>query len=135
MLDVLMENTDLMDLLFSFLSTNLPPLDPCYVSYFRKVVVVLIQRKYEPLLLYMQSHPNTVDSLVHHIGLYSVMELLIMIGWDDGMGQQQHAINTNNEDGRGVIEPIEWSHTTTHSHRNEQTDRQRERERERERER
>lgn len=22
-----------------------------------------------------------------HIGLYSVMELLIMIGWDDGLGQ------------------------------------------------
>ncbi len=25
--------------------------------------------------------------MVDHIGLYSVMELLIMIGWDDGLGQ------------------------------------------------
>ena len=25
--------------------------------------------------------------MVNHIGLYSIMELLIMIGWDDGLGQ------------------------------------------------
>jgi hypothetical protein len=28
-----------------------------------------------------------VQKLVEHIGLYSIMELLIMIGWDDGLGQ------------------------------------------------
>ena len=28
-----------------------------------------------------------VEKLVNHIGLYSIMELLIMIGWDDGLGQ------------------------------------------------
>jgi hypothetical protein len=67
----------ILDKLLSFLS--LPaPLDPAHASYFRKVMVVLIQRKYEPLVKYMAQH-NTLDKLLTHIGLYSIMELLIMI--------------------------------------------------------
>ena len=49
-------------------------------------MVVLIQRKYDSLVKYIQSH-GIIDKLVTHIGLYSIMEILIMIGWDDGLGQ------------------------------------------------
>ena len=85
MLDVLFEHQELLDLLFSFLS-HPAPMDPSHASYFRKVMVVLIQRKYEALVRYIQSH-GIIDRLVTHIGLYSIMEILIMIGWDDGLGQ------------------------------------------------
>ena len=85
MLDVLFEQPQLLQLLFSFLD-HAPPMDPSHASYFRKVMVVLIQRKYDALVRYIQSHA-IIDKLVQHIGLYSVMEILIMIGWDDGLGQ------------------------------------------------
>jgi hypothetical protein len=32
---------------------------------------------------YLQGR-HIIDKMVRHIGLYSIMELLIMIGWDDG---------------------------------------------------
>ena len=85
MLDVLFEFPQLLDLLFTFLD-HPTPMDPSHASYFRKVMVVLIQRKYDPLVKYIQSH-HIIDKLVAHIGLYSIMEILIMIGWDDGLGQ------------------------------------------------
>ena len=85
MLDVLFEHPELLDLLFSFLD-HPAPMDPSHASYFRKVMVVLIQRKYDNLVKYIQSH-GIIDKLVTHIGLYSIMEILIMIGWDDGLGQ------------------------------------------------
>jgi hypothetical protein len=77
----------MLDLLFSFLDQE-APIDPAHASYFRKVMVVLIQRKYEPLVKYMATH-GTLDKLLKHIGLYSIMEILIMIGWDDGLGGTQ----------------------------------------------
>ncbi len=61
-------------------------MDPSTCGYFRKVVVVLIQRKHDLLVEFIQGK-GLVDKLVDRIGLYSVMELLIMIGWDDGLGQ------------------------------------------------
>ena len=87
MLDVLFNDISLIDLLFTFLDRP-APIDPSSASYFRKVVVVLIQRKHDELVNYIATH-NIIDKLVCHIGLYSVMELLIMIGWDDGLGQIQ----------------------------------------------
>ena len=85
MLDVLFEHPQLLDLLFTFLD-HPAPMDPSHASYFRKLMVVLIQRKYDALVKYIQSH-HIIDKLVAHIGLYSIMEILIMIGWDDGLGQ------------------------------------------------
>lgn len=67
----------ILDLLLSFLDQP-APIDPAHASYFRKVMVVLIQRKYEPLVKYMSAH-GTLDKLLRHVGLYSMMELLIMI--------------------------------------------------------
>jgi len=35
----------------------------------------------------MKSHAELLDKLLNHIGMYSMMEILIMIGWDDSLGQ------------------------------------------------
>jgi len=78
MLDVLFDDWALLDILFSILDRP-PPLDPSHVGYFRKVVQVLIQRKYQSLIEYCTAK-GIIDKLVKHIGLYSVMELLIMLG-------------------------------------------------------
>lgn len=67
----------ILDLLLSFLDQP-APIDPAHASYFRKVMVVLIQRKYDPLVKYMAAH-GTLDKLLTHIGLYSMMELCIMV--------------------------------------------------------
>jgi len=39
------------------------------------------------LVTWMKTQSGIIDKMVNHIGLYSIMELLIMIGWDDGLGQ------------------------------------------------
>ncbi len=88
MLDVLFDDWSLLDCLFSLLDRP-APLDPAQAGYFRKVVQVLIQRKYQALVEYCAAR-GIITKLVNHIGLYSVMELLIMLGWDDGLGN-----NTN----------------------------------------
>lgn len=86
MLETLFESPELLTLLFSFLDHK-PPLDPSGVGYFRKVVVVLIQKKYDLLVAFLKTQKDVIGKMIHHIGLYSIMELLIMIGWDDGLGQ------------------------------------------------
>jgi hypothetical protein len=48
----------------------------------------LIQRKYDALVRYLSAH-GSLSKFLKHIGLYSIMECLIMIGWDDGLGGQQ----------------------------------------------
>ena len=81
--DVLVEDERLLSLLFSLLQRP-PPLDPSCVSYFRKVLQVLIQRKY-PELVSFCARQNMLDSLLRHLGLYSILELIIMLGWDSGL--------------------------------------------------
>lgn len=83
-LNVFFENPSLLDLLFSFLDQP-PPLEPGNCAYFCKVVVVLLTKKHAQLVSYIQSH-NVLDKTLTHIGVYSIMELLIRIGWDDGSG-------------------------------------------------
>jgi hypothetical protein len=95
MLDVMFEEPSLLDLLFTFLDYP-SPMDPSFASYFRKVLVVLIQRKYDSLVNYIRTH-GIIDKLVNHIGLYSIMEILIMIGWDDG---QSSSLGLSND--------VEW---------------------------
>jgi hypothetical protein len=61
MLEGLFAHPDLLDLLLSFLQHK-PPLNPASAGYFRKVVVVLIQRKHAQvslslLLICMQTIP------------------------------------------------------------------------------
>jgi hypothetical protein len=81
MLDALFENEDLLILLFSFLD-RAPPLDPGCSSYFRKVVRVCINRKFDELKSFMVKH-KIIEKLVNHIGLGSVAELLCCLGWEE----------------------------------------------------
>jgi len=81
--DVLVDDERLLGLLFSLLDRP-PPLDPSQVSYFRKTVQVLIQHRY-PALVSFCARSGVLDSLVRHLGLYSLLELLIMLGWDSGL--------------------------------------------------
>lgn len=84
--DVLVEDERLLTLLFSLLSRP-PPLDPSTVSYFRKVLQVLIQRKYAELVSFCAAR-GVLDALLRHLGLYSVLELIIMLGWDSGLSME-----------------------------------------------
>lgn len=87
MLDALFENTQYLELLFSFLDQP-PGIDPGCCAYFCKVIVVLIGKKHGPLAKFVVE-TKQLEKIVTHIGLYSVMELLIRIGWDDGGGIEE----------------------------------------------
>jgi serine/threonine-protein phosphatase 6 regulatory subunit 3 len=81
-IDILVGDESLLGLLFSLLDRP-APLDPSTVSYFRKVLQVLIQRQYTELVSFC-SRNGILDKLLRHLGLYSILEILIMTGWDSG---------------------------------------------------
>uniref|UniRef100_A0A0E0KVE0 Uncharacterized protein n=1 Tax=Oryza punctata TaxID=4537 RepID=A0A0E0KVE0_ORYPU len=81
----LVEDEDLMDLLFSYLKPDQPH-GTLLAGYFCKVVICLMLRKTLPLVNYVQSHPEIVSQLVDLIGITSIMEVLIrLIGADETM--------------------------------------------------
>lgn len=86
-LNVFFDYPELLVYLFSFLDAP-APLEPGDCAYFCKVVVVLITKKHAQLIEFIQSH-NILDKILTHIGVYSIMELLIRVGWDDGSGMSQ----------------------------------------------
>ncbi|XP_073058501.1 uncharacterized protein [Primulina eburnea] len=82
-LNALVEDEELMDLLFSFLDSRRPH-STLLAGYFSKVVICLLLRKTTPLMNYIQAHHDIVNKLVDHIGITSVMEVLIrLIGADE----------------------------------------------------
>ncbi|KAK9128076.1 hypothetical protein Syun_016873 [Stephania yunnanensis] len=84
-LKTLVEEEELMDLLFSFLEPNHPHC-PLLAGYFSKVVVCLMLRKTVPLMNYVQAHQDVFRQLVDLIGITSIMEVLIrLVGADDHM--------------------------------------------------
>ncbi|XP_062226772.1 uncharacterized protein LOC133925004 isoform X2 [Phragmites australis] len=81
----LVEDEDLMNLLFSFLKPDHPH-GTLSAGYFAKVVICLMLRKTLPLVSYVQDHPEIVSQLVDLIGITSIMEVLIrLIGADETM--------------------------------------------------
>jgi serine/threonine-protein phosphatase 6 regulatory subunit 3 len=81
----LVEDEDLMNLLFSFLKPDHPH-GTLSAGYFAKVVICLMMRKTLPLVSYVQGHPEIVSQLVDLIGVTSIMEVLIrLIGADETM--------------------------------------------------
>ncbi|RLM73075.1 serine/threonine-protein phosphatase 6 regulatory subunit 3-like isoform X1 [Panicum miliaceum] len=81
----LVEDEDLMNLLFSFLKPDHPH-GTLSAGYFAKVVICLMMRKTLPLVSYVQGHPEIVSQLVDLIGITSIMEVLIrLIGADETM--------------------------------------------------
>ncbi|XP_065020292.1 uncharacterized protein LOC135645634 isoform X1 [Musa acuminata AAA Group] len=84
-LRTLVEDVQLMDLLFSFLKPDHPH-STFLAGYFSKVVICLMMRKTGPLLNYIQGHPEIISQLVDLIGITSIMEVLIrLIGADENM--------------------------------------------------
>ncbi|KAK4440226.1 Serine/threonine-protein phosphatase 6 regulatory subunit [Sesamum alatum] len=82
-LKALVEDEELMDLLFSFLDPERPH-STLLAGYFSKVVVCLLLRKTTPLMNYIRAHPDIINRLVDLIGITSIMEVLIrLIGADE----------------------------------------------------
>ncbi|CAO2208504.1 unnamed protein product [Urochloa humidicola] len=84
-LRTLVEDEELMDLLFSFVKSDHPH-STLLSGYFSKVVICLMLRKTAPLMNYVQGHPEIVVQLVDLIGITSIMEVLIrLIGADENI--------------------------------------------------
>ncbi|KAI7735193.1 hypothetical protein M8C21_030850, partial [Ambrosia artemisiifolia] len=82
-LKALVEDDELMNLLFSFLDPEHPH-STQLAGYFSKVVVCLLLRKTVPLMNYIQAHQDIIQKLVDLIGITSIMEVLIrLIGADE----------------------------------------------------
>ncbi|KAL8141543.1 hypothetical protein V2J09_014575 [Rumex salicifolius] len=82
-LRTLVEDEELMDLLFSFLNPNRHH-SPLLAGYFSKVVVSLMLRKTVPLMNYVEAHQHVISQLVDLIGITSIMEVLVrLVGADD----------------------------------------------------
>ncbi|CAI0397868.1 unnamed protein product [Linum tenue] len=82
-LKTLVEEEELMDLLFSFLEPERPH-SALLAGYFSKVVVCLMLRKTVPLMNYVQAHQDVFRKLVDLIGITSIMEVLVrLVGADD----------------------------------------------------
>ncbi|XP_006644315.1 serine/threonine-protein phosphatase 6 regulatory subunit 3-like isoform X1 [Oryza brachyantha] len=82
-LRTLVEDEELMELLFSFVKSDNPH-STLLSGYFSKVVICLMLRKTAPLMAYVQAHPEIVVQLVDLIGITSIMEVLIrLIGADE----------------------------------------------------
>ncbi|XP_043700614.1 serine/threonine-protein phosphatase 6 regulatory subunit 3-like [Telopea speciosissima] len=84
-LKTLVEDEELMHLLFSFLEPNRSH-STLLAGYFSKVVVCLMLRKTVPFMNYVQAHQEIFRQLVDLIGITSIMEVLIrLIGVDEQM--------------------------------------------------
>ncbi|XP_042006837.1 serine/threonine-protein phosphatase 6 regulatory subunit 1-like [Salvia splendens] len=82
-LKALIEDDELVDLLFSFLEPERSH-STLLAGYFSKVVVCLLLRKTTPLMNYIQAHQDIIKRLVDLIGITSIMEVLIrLIGADE----------------------------------------------------
>ncbi|KAF3679971.1 serine/threonine-protein phosphatase 6 regulatory subunit 3 isoform X1 [Capsicum chacoense] len=81
-LKTLVDDEELMDLLFSFLEPNRPHC-ALLAGYFSKVVVCLMLRKTIPLMNYVQTHHDVFRQMVDLIGITSIMEVLVrLVGAD-----------------------------------------------------
>ncbi|PIN15055.1 SAP family cell cycle dependent phosphatase-associated protein [Handroanthus impetiginosus] len=82
-LKTLVEEEELMNLLFSFLEPNRPH-SALLAGYFSKVVVCLMLRKTIQLMNYVKAHQDVFKQLVDLIGITSIMEILVrLVGADD----------------------------------------------------
>ncbi|KAH7654362.1 serine/threonine-protein phosphatase 6 regulatory subunit 3 protein [Dioscorea alata] len=84
-LRTLVEDEELMNLLFSFLKADHSH-STLLAGYFSKVVICLMLRKTVPLMNYVQGHQEILRQLVDLIGITSILEVLIrLIGADESM--------------------------------------------------
>ncbi|KAK4717925.1 hypothetical protein R3W88_016263 [Solanum pinnatisectum] len=84
-LKTLVEEEELMKLLFSFLEPSCPH-SALLAGYFSKVVICLMLRKTVALMNYVQAHHDVFRQMVDLIGITSIMEVLVrLVGADDQM--------------------------------------------------
>ncbi|KAG9439127.1 hypothetical protein H6P81_019292 [Aristolochia fimbriata] len=84
-LKTLVEDEELMSLLFSFLKPDHSH-STLLAGYFSKVVICLMLRKTVPFMNFVQAHQEIFHQLVDLIGITSIMEVLIrLIGADEHM--------------------------------------------------
>ncbi|KAG6496540.1 hypothetical protein ZIOFF_044407 [Zingiber officinale] len=84
-LRTLVEDVELMDLLFSFIKPDRPH-STLLAGYFSKVVICLMIRKTGLFINYIQGHVEIIGQLVDLIGITSIMEVLVrLIGADENM--------------------------------------------------
>ncbi|KAJ3679359.1 hypothetical protein LUZ60_017370 [Juncus effusus] len=84
-LRTLVDDEELMDLLFSFLKPDHEH-STLLSGYFSKVVICLMVRKTNSLMTYVQNHQEIIAQLVDLIGITSIMEVLLrLIGADETM--------------------------------------------------
>ncbi|XP_043813881.1 serine/threonine-protein phosphatase 6 regulatory subunit 2 isoform X2 [Manihot esculenta] len=85
LLKTLVEDEELMNLLFSFLEPKCSH-STLLAGYFSKVVICLLLRKTVSFMLYIKAHQQILQQLVDLIGITSIMEVLIrLIGADEHM--------------------------------------------------
>nr|XP_004251140.1 serine/threonine-protein phosphatase 6 regulatory subunit 3-like isoform X1 [Solanum lycopersicum] len=84
-LKTLVDDEELMNLLFSFLEPSRPH-SALLAGYFSKVVICLMVRKTAALMNYVQAHHDVFQQMVDLIGITSIMEVLVrLVGADDHM--------------------------------------------------
>lgn len=84
-LRTLVDDEELMNLLFSFLKPDRPH-GSLLAGYFSKVVICLLLRKTAHLMNYVQGHQEIFSQLVDLIGITSIMEVLVrLIGADENI--------------------------------------------------
>ncbi|CAA2987516.1 serine threonine- phosphatase 6 regulatory subunit 3-like isoform X1 [Olea europaea subsp. europaea] len=82
-LKTLVEEEELMNLLFSFLEPNHHH-SSMLAGYFSKVIICLMMRKTIPLMNYVKTHQDVFKQMVDLIGITSIMEVLVrLVGFDD----------------------------------------------------
>ncbi|KAG9145176.1 hypothetical protein Leryth_008964 [Lithospermum erythrorhizon] len=82
-LKALVEDEELMNLLFSFVEPTRPH-STLLAGYFSKVVVCLLLRKTVPLMNYIRAHQDVIKKMADLVGITSIMEVLIrLIGADE----------------------------------------------------
>ncbi|PIA41720.1 hypothetical protein AQUCO_02200265v1 [Aquilegia coerulea] len=99
-LKTLVEDEELMHLLFSFLEPNHSHIT-LLAGYFSKVVICLMLRKTVPFMNYVQAHQEIFRQMVDLIGITSIMEVLIRL-----IGADEH-IYTNYMDAMQWLEDTE----------------------------
>jgi hypothetical protein len=63
---------------------------------------------------FIKSKRNVVTRMIEHIGLYGVMEVLVLIGWDENLGQiNDMQVRPWRSRGRAYSAPLHRSGCTT----------------------
>lgn len=83
MFNTLLEDPELMRLLFSLLQTP-APLDSKTAGYFGRVVGHLLLRKTNELMQYLQEQPEILESLINHVDTTSIADIVKrLVGADE----------------------------------------------------